>query len=185
MHRLRCQLPQCLLPSWGVSWCRQVQCRQAKSWPSEPTALRCSSSSTTAPRSKKTAVPLFDELFPEKAKKNSSDHRSYRPKEERSIPPLPLLPDLADLDTRPGRHTPEGVWIKQSGYLRGRIRKISADAEQRQELTVLILRGASKSLCEDDFRRATPSGKHIDGWRGEGDFLKSKQPLLQRFSFKI
>ncbi|MCJ1261358.1 hypothetical protein MMC22_001222 [Lobaria immixta] len=46
------------------------------------------------------------------------------------------------------------------------------DSLRQFNLAVLVIRRASKSLVESDFRRIAPKGQHIDDWKGPGDILK-------------
>ncbi len=50
------------------------------------------------------------------------------------------------------------------------------NAGRNEPTTVLVLRGASPSLTEADFRRMIPKGKHIEEWAGEGSILKGVSP---------
>ncbi|KAL9615280.1 MAG: hypothetical protein Q9167_000251 [Letrouitia subvulpina] len=49
----------------------------------------------------------------------------------------------------------------------------SYDAYRNWDLAVLVGGKLSKSLTDNDFRRIAPKGRHIDGWTGVGDILKS------------
>ena len=55
----------------------------------------------------------------------------------------------------------------------------AANAFKQNQLAILILQTASKSLVESDFRRVTPKGKHIDDWTGPGDVDKGAQTKQQ------
>jgi len=41
----------------------------------------------------------------------------------------------------------------------------------------MVLRNASKSLSENDFRRVVPKGRHIEGWKGQGDIMKGTSSI--------
>lgn len=53
-----------------------------------------------------------------------------------------------------------------------------AHAFRHQQMAVLALYIASKSLIESDFRPVAPKGKPIDEWAGLGDILKGNQDDL-------
>ena len=178
MPRLRLLPPQFLLPAWNVQQWRQI--RRSHSWKTRPPAPDNPSSPPSPPSSPSPPSPpsppssphlsLLEELFPEEAQNLRAFHDQKTTQTERLIPPLPLSPDPDDVSI---------LGSKRSGSTRlhkvrknGRIGNLPADAQQRKEMTVMVLRYASKSLCEDDFRRIVPKGKHIEGWKGQGDILK-------------
>ncbi|KAJ9645861.1 hypothetical protein H2199_002904 [Coniosporium tulheliwenetii] len=109
------------------------------------------------PTSAQETYSLLQELFPEEARKQQPPPP---PDEHRIIPRLVLDPHDADAPEPP----------KQKSARQRMIEALKAGRESRW--TVLVLRGASKSLAEADFRRMIPKGKHIEEWAGEGDILK-------------
>lgn len=98
-------------------------------------------------------ISLVDELFPDIAKK-----RDKTP-EEREVPRLEL-----------------GIKNQGKNFRQVHARRMQRDYKAFEELgddpTILLLRNASKSLVEDDFRRLIPKGKHIPEWQGKGGFLR-------------
>ena len=123
---------------------------------------------TTHPLLKKRS--LFEELFPEEIR-----IREARCEEEgQNVPRLPLpeidefFEDFQD-DLSRGWEYGEEV-----------TKDIAVNTIKRNNITVLILHIAGKSLVESDFRRIAPKGKHIDDWIGPGDILKGpyKDSLL-------
>ena len=108
-------------------------------------------------------LSLFEELFPEEAKKSLKlDHEIDN--KEQYIPRLPL-PDLDQVE-------------EQDDYDGGQARprdltKAASRAAFRQwNLAILVLQRASKSLNDSDFRRIAPKGQHIEDWKGPGDPLR-------------
>ena len=105
---------------------------------------------------------MFEELFPEEAEKEAAQPNG----KETTIPRLPL-PELDEVfedyqdDLDGGTLPPQRV-----------TRAAAADAFRQDQLAVLALQLASKSLDESDFRRIAPRGKHIKDWTGPGDILK-------------
>ena len=111
---------------------------------------------------------LYEELFPNEAAKSTAQDTSseslWPPKRHENRPSrLKWLSSLeldgaeADTDHAPTRST-----------------KSLKNPFRERELTVMILSRASTSLCESDFRRIIPRGKHIDEWKGPGDFIKGQ-----------
>ncbi|KAK8192749.1 hypothetical protein M8818_007921 [Zalaria obscura] len=107
---------------------------------------------------------LLEELFPEEARRTSGEER----KREREIPRLPLAqPDPSTVAPPPPR--------KEQGPPKSqRARELEEQlAAQNEQISVLVLRNASKSLTEEDFKRVIPKGKHIEGWNLEqGDIIQ-------------
>lgn len=114
------------------------------------------------PTSAQETYSLLQELFPEEARKQQP---APPPDEHRIIPRLVLDPHDTDAPEPP----------KQKSARQRMIEALKAGRESRW--TVLVLRGASKSLAEADFRRMIPKGKHIEEWAGEGDILKGVSAL--------
>lgn len=170
MPKLRLLPPQFLLPSWPIQQCRQfryVHSPKPKSTPPDPVPDNPPSTPSTP------HLSLLEELFPEEAAKfkPSSQPLALMKKLDCDIPPLPLSPDLDDVlsaHAKARRKNSTNVPRRRDG----RIGTLSAEARGRTETTAMVFRNASKSLCEDDFRRVVPKGKHIEGWKGQGDILK-------------
>lgn len=182
MPKLGLLPPQFLLPSWSIQQCRQLRFvpssklkpkPQPKPQPTSPTPVRDSPSTPH--------LSLLEELFPEEAVKlKVRNHPPASTKNcDRDIPPLPLSSDLDDVTSAHAKG-----WRRNSrGPPRrrdGRIGTLSAEARGRTDVTVMVIHNASKSLCEDDFRRVVPKGKHIEGWKGQGDILKGLHYLYPR-----
>ncbi|KAI9721021.1 MAG: hypothetical protein M1812_002500 [Candelaria pacifica] len=116
-------------------------------------------------------ISLLEELFPAEAKRHRKE-REITQKAERQIPRLLLSADMSDLDNPRaalGRVSKEQAALKNE--IRTRRQQYLKDF-RRKEISVILLGSASKSLIEDDFRRISPQGKHVEGWKGEGDILK-------------
>lgn len=115
----------------------------------------------------KQRLSLLEELFPEEVYKRNASNARYQRKTKR-IPRLPL-PKVDDVN---------GLY--QDGRTQDRTRPSEIptaafserDSFRQWKLAVLVMRRASKSLTENDFRRAAPKGRHIDDWKGPGDILK-------------
>ncbi|KAF2097205.1 hypothetical protein NA57DRAFT_77459 [Rhizodiscina lignyota] len=105
-----------------------------------------------------TSTSLVDELFPDRVKKEEESSQ-----QEREIPRLKLgSSDQRGSDSRSHRKAA----VDQR-------RRIPQDfASLGEDPTVLLLRNASNSLVEDDFKRLIPKGKHIPEWQGIGGFVK-------------
>ena len=175
MPKLRLLPPQFLIPAWPIQQCRQIRPLHSKpeSQPRlKPTPPKPAGDS---PRSTPSTphLSLLEELFPEEAAKlRATSHSPAATKgPDRHAAPLPLSPDLDDVSSAYGRphHKGSGGLPRRRD---GRIGTLSEEARRRTETTVMVIRNASKSLCEDDFRRVVPKGKHIEGWKGQGDILK-------------
>ena len=118
----------------------------------------------------KPQLSLFEELFPEEVKRS---HSSGKDGEEHDVPRLPQL-DVDGLDAEGSERTQTGVEnLTKSAH---------RDAFRRNNLAVLVLQRASKSLVESDFRRIVPKGQHIDGWKGPGDIIKGTLVANHRFA---
>jgi len=174
MLKLRLLPSQSILPAWLIQQCRNVRTIQSskatpKPKPPPPTSVRDSLPSIPSTPH----LSLLEELFPEEATKVKTPSQSPNTttKPDRDIPPLPLSPDLDDgssAHAKTRRKNSTGLSRRRDG----RIGTLSAEARDRTEMTVMVFRNGSKSLCEDDFRRVVPKGKHIEGWKGQGDILK-------------
>ncbi|KAI9820341.1 MAG: hypothetical protein M1827_005963 [Pycnora praestabilis] len=109
---------------------------------------------------------LLEELFPEEVGKG--DKKTAQSSEGREIPRLILSSKPEDIDD------PRGA-LERAKRLRSQKYRPQPRARiggaGRQDATVLVLRNASKSLIEEDFRRIRPKGKHIEDW-SVGDIIK-------------
>lgn len=66
---------------------------------------------------------------------------------------------------------------------------VERDSLRQWNISVLVIRRASRSLIESDFRRVAPKGRHIDDWKGLGDILRGilqphSPPFQQRNTTK-
>lgn len=115
-------------------------------------------------------LSLLEELFPEEVQKNRS-----RPlaKGLQHIPRLPLSTLTEE--------THEGSNVAREGkHLEAFVER---DSLRQWNISVLVIRRASRSLIESDFRRVAPKGQHIDDWKGLGDILRGiLQPHSPPFS---
>lgn len=104
-------------------------------------------------------LSLLEELFPEEVQKK----RSRSPtKGQQHIPRLPLSTLTEE--------TPEGHNVVRGGkHLEALVER---DSSRQWNISVLVIRRASRSLIESDFRRVAPKGQHIDDWKGLGDILR-------------
>jgi len=115
------------------------------------------------PRSRE--LSLFEELFPDEVYRAAEDGAEIQGKEQE----LPRIP-LPEVDELFGDFQEE---LEFSRRQPSHVTKVAAaDAFRRQQLAVVALQIASKSLVESDFRRIAPKGRHIDDWTGPGDILK-------------
>ena len=112
-------------------------------------------------------LSLFEELFPEEAKKQLNHDRKLD-HEEQHIPRL-RLPDLDEVEQQDQY---DGSQARPS-----HLTKAASRAAFRQwNLAILVLQRVSKSLDDSDFRRIAPKGEHIEDWKGPGDPLKGVTP---------
>ena len=104
-------------------------------------------------------LSLLEELFPEEVQKK----RSRSPtKGQQHIPRLPLSTLTEE--------TLEGQNVVRGGkHLEALVER---DSLRQWNISVLVIRRASRSLIESDFRRVAPKGQHIDDWKGFGDILR-------------
>ncbi|MCJ1470917.1 hypothetical protein MMC07_009565 [Pseudocyphellaria aurata] len=121
--------------------------------------------STAKPQ--KNQLSLFEELFPEEIDNYKFQQVGNRSK-EKSVPRL-RLPNVDEIDRlyqdgpTEGRTQHDGMSIEAF---------MERDSLRQGNLAVLIIRRASKSLVQSDFRRIAPKGQHIHDWKGPGDILK-------------
>ncbi|MCJ1348343.1 hypothetical protein MMC31_006574, partial [Peltigera leucophlebia] len=104
-------------------------------------------------------LSLLEELFPEEVQKK----RCRSPTEgQQHIPRLPLSTLTEE--------NPEGHNVVRGGkHLEALVER---DSSRQWNISVLVIRRASRSLIESDFRRIAPKGQHIDDWKGLGDILR-------------
>ena len=111
-------------------------------------------------------LSLLEELFPEDVHRDGGRNPGFLNRTA-DVPRLPL-PEVDNPSER-SEHDPDGERVQPK-----RVSKTAAaNAFRQQQLAVLSLGTASKSLIESDFRRIAPKGQHIDNWTGPGDILKS------------
>jgi hypothetical protein len=111
---------------------------------------------------------LIEQLFPEESKQYEESLRQA----PREVPRLPF--EKAPPEGIRDRHLESSdVLPAQSPAASRLIKQLKKQDEQDPQITVLVLRNASKNLLEDDFRRLVPKGQHVEGWSlGHGQFLK-------------
>lgn len=111
-------------------------------------------------------LSLFEELFPEEARKRSKTTELPAAKQTDlpRLPPLDFNMLLESVDDHQLQSQPSA----------GRtLRDDSSNAFRHEQVKILVLSRASTSLSEADFRRVVPTrGEHIEGWRGPGDIMK-------------
>lgn len=114
---------------------------------------------------------LYEQLFPEQRKEADADQDAARP-----VPRIQIERD---------RITPKNKFPFASSFTAENDVKPSEAARRLEQQmlreqqasgpveSVLVLRNATKNLLEEDFRRLTPHGRHIEGWKmQESDFIK-------------
>ncbi|KAE8836887.1 hypothetical protein HRS9122_07042 [Pyrenophora teres f. teres] len=113
---------------------------------------------------------LLEELFPEA---NSTAEPQYKGARDH--------PRMEPPTTRVLRPS----FVGRSQTLKEKV--VESFQKQGEQITALQLTNCSTMLTEADFRRVVPKGKHIEGWRRDGDFLKvipGRDPLsLERLPF--
>lgn len=120
-------------------------------------------------------LSLLEELFPEEVQRKRNRSRA---KELQHIPRLPLSTLTEE--------THEGPNLVRGGkYLEAFVER---DSSRQWNISVLVIRRASRSLIESDFRRVAPKGQHIDDWKGLGDILRgilqTHSPLFQQKQYR-
>lgn len=119
---------------------------------------------------KKDAGPsLYEQLFPDQYE------AEMKKKRESKVPRLPVkqvvrpVKQVGAVDSRRSRAVDAAEDARRSPESLRMKRHMES---QPSETTVLVLRNASKSLLEEDFKRIIPQGKHLPGWRlDQGDIL--------------
>lgn len=117
---------------------------------------------TKKPYWKKKPLSLHEELFPEEANLTSDTQST-------SVPKNTQFSHLPRLDVGPAKKPQSHDEARQSEAARA----ASQGAYRHWDLAVLVGGKLSRSLTDNDFRRIAPKGRHIDGWTGVGDILKS------------
>ncbi|KAK4996613.1 hypothetical protein LTR66_003812 [Elasticomyces elasticus] len=121
-------------------------------------------------------LTLLEELFPEEIKRRDE---AAQKKHEREVPRLPLDPPAPYNPNEP----PQSEQLDQDVAKQKRREQMMR--AQGQEISVLVLRNASKNLVDDDFRRLIPQGKHIEGWTLEqGDIIKEVIPGRDNYTLE-
>lgn len=166
MPILRPTLPQLLLPFCGLGQSNPLR------WVHNRKVIK--EASTSKPQ--KHQLSLFEELFPEEIDHHKSHQEGSRGI-DKTIPRLPL-PNVDEVDRLyPGNRTEGRVQYDGSS----RVAFMERDSLRQWNLAVLVIRCASKSLVESDFRRIAPKGQHIDDWKGPGDILKGISENLSSY----
>ncbi|CBX99742.1 predicted protein [Plenodomus lingam JN3] len=128
---------------------------------------------------------LFEELFPEATSPPPSTTVV-----EKKQDPYPKL-ELPDAHQRIPLNVPRRQLSgeRRNGSSKQRARFVESFLQNKkvENITVLQLAYCSTELTESDFLRLIPKGKHIEGWRREGEFFKvipGRDPLsLERMPF--
>ena len=156
------------IPAWYAGHWRHLR------WLSNYKGAANSPNTQKAPKDRtippKTRLSLFEELFPEEAKKL---HSNGKDGEEHDVPRLAQL-DLGNLDDGGSERSRMGA--------EDMTKSAHKDAFRRNNLAILVLQRASKSLVEDDFRRIIPKGQHIEEWKGPGDIIRGTPVTVYRFA---
>ncbi|KAL9104634.1 MAG: hypothetical protein Q9163_000438 [Psora crenata] len=103
-------------------------------------------------------LSLYEELFPDEAAKDKTKAATDNG-EGRTVPRL----QPPKLEQEDGGKT---------ARVNDRAKIASTNAFRVDNVALLVLQAASKSLHESDFRRIAPKGQHIKDWNGPGDILK-------------
>jgi hypothetical protein len=109
-------------------------------------------------------LSLFEQLFPDEAKRKSLKDRSGH----LSHTDPPRLPPL---DFKVLQEPSVELQAQNQTDSRLAARQAIIDDFRQKNTTILVLSRASTSLSEADFQRVIPEGEHLK-WRGPGDFLK-------------
>lgn len=124
---------------------------------------KTSAPTQTSPKKQKAPLSLMEELFPDKPKQEEDSEEMAR-----SVPRLQIRSERPPLVQSGSKHM--SVMSRRQAALK----KHREFEELGKEPTVLLLRNASTSLVDDDFRRLIPKGKHIQEWQGNGEYIKGK-----------
>ncbi len=112
---------------------------------------------------------LFEELFPEQLKTSEKEQKSLDDKvETQGLGKDKLLPRIRRIEPKQFRTQPGSMRLslfsdtqRESAQSPG---SNQYEHNPRQDVSVLVLANASKSLALSDFLRLSPQGQHIDGW---------------------
>ena len=121
--------------------------------------------STAKPQ--KHQLSLLEELFPEEID-NRKSHQVESRSEENPIPRLPL-PNVDEVNQLYQKDRTEGR-IQQDGISRAAL--MERDSLRQWNLAVLVIRRASKSLVESDFRRIALQSRQLIDCKAPGEILK-------------
>jgi len=153
----RLSLPRFLPPTLQVHYtCQNRTLHKPKRTFRRPTGSQAQDQSQTISQ-----PSLYEELFPGEGQKTDFK-ASKSDSAERQVPRLQLSSLELLVGPQEGTEAPAQEAIETA----------SKHALRKKNVAILVLRAASKSLIESDFRRITPKGKHIEDWRGPGDILK-------------
>ena len=161
----------------AIQACAHGSARSARFYSNEGNPRRPSSQRTEgSARTKKPVVPsnesttphepsLFEQLFP--------DQRVI----EKDKPRQDDIPRLPIRTVTPESPTPSSSLSRKDAQALHWSRVFDHERQERAnrpaKTSVLVLRNASKTLVEDDFRRLIPQGKHLEGWKlDEGDIVR-------------
>ncbi len=114
---------------------------------------------------------LFEQLFPDQ--QQQPEVPQEQPQQVPRLPTDPINPiSTTDSHDTSRRDRSENYYL--SPKAKDRFREVAnEELPFGPEVSVLVLRNASKNLVEDDFRRLIPRGRHMEGWRLEqGDIMK-------------
>ena len=109
-------------------------------------------------KSQLSQLSLFEELFPDEVYRLDKNITVTEEKEQK-LPRIPL-PNIPEMSSDSQVHPRQQSQITRAA---------STNSTHRQQLAVIVLQTASKSLVESDFRRIAPKGRHINEWTGPGD----------------
>lgn len=117
------------------------------------------------------AVSLLEELFPQETRSHNPKISAKKP-HKRNIPRIALDVTIIPEDESftqdvESEHAPVPAPLPTSS--------------RYTNSSVLVLRSASKSLSEDDFRRCAPTSTHISGWRSNSDLLKGNLSFTELY----
>ncbi len=145
----------------GVTHIRLLK-KQAAELKAEKSRATDPPPSDPPPQAQYTPLTLSDLLFPEEAKQRAEAIR-LKARQERQIPRLSLeeAPSPLQKPRMGGNEKREAELHMQS---------LCMDYPQK---SVVVLRSVSRALVEEDFRRVSPRGTHIEGWEQKlGSILK-------------
>ncbi|KAF2771530.1 hypothetical protein EJ03DRAFT_325566 [Teratosphaeria nubilosa] len=105
---------------------------------------------------------LIEQLFPEEAKRYQEARRAA----QRDVPRLPLDDLRPKSEGQSVRKIDpfESYGVGASLEARRRFLEMKRQSRDSREVTVLVMRNASRNLTDDDFRRLIPQSSHMEGW---------------------